>query len=253
MFSMLPYSFYLLLLTAVHWSVHKHLPFKRCISAKDADMFRGKCWAVSDLFYPSVKVFFQQEVTQRYPCLHTPSWKVHKLCLCVRQKHWHASKSWVRSQQFSLWVSEAELGNNMQMPSRKRRKKCLEDDVWIQCLQTGSRKQFVLWPDMAKNSFMPKGFLALSKIHLLCFAFLIYSVRQGLCDLPLVERWTRWSCKIIFFSSIQFLFWILYLGFYSKSTYLQIEKSFACFQFSCFYMVVKSQLKSYGTKRWFIK
>lgn len=104
-----------------------------------------------------------------------------------------------------------------------------------------------------KNSFMPKGFLALSKIRLLCFAFLIYSVRQGLCDLPLVERWTRWSCKIIFFSSIQFLFWIPYLGFYSKNTSLQIEKSFACFQFSCFYMVVKSQLKSYGTKRWFIK
>ena len=75
-----------------------------------------------------------------------------------------------------------------------------------------------------KNSFMPKGFLALGKICLLCFAFLIYSVRQGLVWSPISGKWTTWSHKIFFFSFIRFLLWIPYLGFYSKSTYLQIEK-----------------------------
>lgn len=132
----------------------------------------------------------------------------------------------MRSQQFSLWVSEAELGNDMQMPSRKRRKKCLEDDAWIQCLQTGLRKQLFSGLIWQKNSFMPKGFSALGKICLLFFALLCWFIVSGkaLCDLPLVERWTRWSRKIIFFSSIWFLLWILYLGFYSKSTYLHTKK-----------------------------
>lgn len=72
---------------------------------------------------------------------------------------------------------------------------------------------------------MPKGFSALGKICLLCFTLLFWFTVPGkaLCDLPLVERLIRWSCKIIFFSSVWFLLWIQYLEFYSKSTYLQLE------------------------------
>lgn len=122
-------------------------------SVKGSDILGGdvELLVICYQFPPLKRYFFQQEMMQWCPvCLLLPAGSKWSLWLCVWEKRWQAWKPQIRSQQISLWDSEAELGNDMQMSSRRRRKNCRKDEVWIWCLHAGSRlgRQFVLWPDI---------------------------------------------------------------------------------------------------------